>query len=80
MSTELITRKQAAEILGVSLSTFNRYVLAGMIRRVKLGDNQQSAARYFKADVEKLINASIKPGATRAKRVPAQETYRPKSW
>lgn len=88
MTTELITKKEACAILRVSPATVERYVRAGMLAKVKLGDRPQSAVRFRKSDVERLIGASLKAPGTRTKEVkaappapdPGGVPYRPKSW
>lgn len=48
----LLTREEAAEKLGVSLSTIDRYLRDGTLRRVKIG---KRIVRIESAQIESLI-------------------------
>lgn len=92
MSIELITKREVCAILRVSRSTVERYVRARMLTPVKLGDRPQSAVRFRRTEVERLIGASLKAPGTIAKEEQSRDdraprppdgsgvTYRPKSW
>ncbi|MAS75054.1 MAG: DNA-binding protein [Verrucomicrobiales bacterium] len=49
------TRKQVAEMLVVSTRTIDRWLDAGKLKRVKLGDRRGSIVRITHASLEKLI-------------------------
>lgn len=48
----MMTPAVAAAHLGISKRTLDRYVAAGRIQRVKLGDTRQAPARFRRVDVE----------------------------
>ena len=55
-----LTRRQAAEILQVSLASINRYVKAGTLRAYKIG---KRLVRIDPASVEALMQTAVTPEA-----------------
>lgn len=51
---EYLTRKETAEMLGVSLPTLHSYVKKGFISAQRVGEK---TVRFRKEDVEKALNA-----------------------
>ena len=51
---EYLTRKETAEMLGVSLPTLHSYVKKGFISAQRVGEK---TVRFKKEDVEKALNA-----------------------
>ena len=90
METKLITMKEATELLGVTRSTVDRYVRAGLLTKVKYGTSQQASVRFREDELLRMIGArptnadaarSATVNADRAAEAASQEvTYRPKSW
>ncbi len=59
--TVLLTTKEVAVFLGVSLSTLARYRVNGTGPKfVKFGDEKQCTIRYREKDVETYINESLR--------------------
>jgi len=57
----LLTRKDAARILGVSVHTVDRYVCERLIPHVKLprGGRQRALVRFRRSDLAKWIERSV---------------------
>lgn len=53
---ELITPEEVMKLLKISRATLNRWVKAGKIRALKLGDGRKGIVRFKLADVESFIN------------------------
>lgn len=51
-----LTRKEASEILNVSLPTINRLMNEGKLKRVKLSDSRNGAVRIEYSSIEKLLD------------------------
>jgi len=51
-----MTRSQAAELLGVSLNTINRYLNNGRLKRIKITDR---SVRITAASVRALLNGEV---------------------
>ena len=56
---ELLTRRELADVLRVSLSTIDRLRARGVLRPVQLVPN--GAVRYDADDVERLLDAPPRP-------------------
>jgi len=73
MTENLITKREAAELLGVSLSTVDRLIRDGDLETQKYGDKPQSPVRVWRTDVMKVKKgrppAARKPGAHLRRRV-----------
>jgi excisionase family DNA binding protein len=54
---ELITPEDVMKLLKISRATLNRWVKAGKIRALKLGDGRKGIVRFKLADVESFINS-----------------------
>lgn len=65
----LLTRKEAAEYLGVKVETLSNWALNGrhQLPYVKLGHR----IRYYKSDLDDLYKRSLKSGEPKAKTSPA---------
>jgi len=50
---ELLTRKQAAAFLGVTLPTLHKWTLSGRVKGRRIG----SRVRYYQSDLEKALQA-----------------------
>lgn len=61
MTEQLISRKEAAAILGVSTRTINRYAAAGSLRPTYVSVRGQLVPRYWKVDVEKIRHRRTAP-------------------
>ena len=55
MNEILLTRTQAASLLGVSTDTLRKLVMSGQLQQVRLAPNTHP--RYRKTDVEKIGSA-----------------------
>lgn len=53
---ELITAEEVMKILKISRATLNRWVKAGKIQALKLGEGRQGAVRFRLKDIEEFIN------------------------
>lgn len=51
---QLISRQEAADLLGVSTRTVNRYAAAGYLKPTYVSVRGQLVPRYWKVDVEEL--------------------------
>lgn len=51
-----LTRRQAAERLGLSLSTIQRYTLSGRLRAIKLAPGRNGAVRFDPADIQAFLD------------------------
>ncbi len=58
---ELITAEEVMKILKISRATLNRWVKAGKIRALKLGEGKKGAIRFKKEDIENFINQVTNP-------------------
>jgi excisionase family DNA binding protein len=54
---ELITPEEVMKLLKISRATLNRWVKAGKIRALKLGDGRKGIVRFKLVDVENFINS-----------------------
>ncbi|HBF37038.1 MAG TPA: hypothetical protein DDW50_06925 [Firmicutes bacterium] len=53
---ELITAEEVMKILKISRATLNRWVKAGKIQALKLGEGRKGAVRFKLKDIEEFIN------------------------
>ena len=53
----LFNVQQAAEYLGVAISTVRAWVYKGLLAHIKLGNSQYSALRFRHVDLEAFIEA-----------------------
>lgn len=51
-----LTRKEASEMLKVSLPTINRLLNEGKLKRVKLSDSRNGAVRIEYSSIERLLD------------------------
>lgn len=60
--SELVTKKEAARILTLSVREVTRLIEAKRIRYVKLGDSKQSPVRFYVSDLQAyLASRTIEP-------------------
>ncbi len=53
---ELITAEEVMKILKISRATLNRWIKAGKIQALKLGEGRKGAVRFKVKDIEKFID------------------------
>ena len=53
---ELITAEEVMKILKISRATLNRWVKAGKIPALKLGEGRKGAVRFRLRDIEEFVN------------------------
>lgn len=79
MNEKLITRNEAADLLGVSVRTVDRLIKGGHLTSVKLGTRQQSSVRVREGEVMAIVAGRTdlsESGTTQSD----EEPYRPVSW
>ena len=54
---ELITAEEVMKILKISRATLNRWVKAGKIQALKLGEGRRGAVRFRLKDIEEFVNS-----------------------
>lgn len=54
---ELITAEEVMKILKISRATLNRWVKAGKIQALKLGEGKRGAVRFRLKDIEEFVNS-----------------------
>jgi excisionase family DNA binding protein len=62
---ELITPEEVMKLLKISRATLNRWVKAGKIRALKLGDGRKGIVRFKLVDVENFINSLTESNQTK---------------
>jgi excisionase family DNA binding protein len=65
---QLITIKEAAEIMKVGRTTINRWINEGKLKKVKIGTGTNGAVRLIRDEVETFIRNSIQNGDTDSKK------------
>ena len=57
---ELITAEEVMKILKISRATLNRWVKAGKIQALKLGEGRKGTIRFKSKDIEDFVNSTNK--------------------
>jgi len=57
---ELITADEVMRILKISRATLNRWVKAGKIQALKLGEGKKGAVRFRLKDIEAFVEENVK--------------------
>lgn len=63
LSSERITKQDAAIMLSVTLGTISNYVKKGLLKQIKLGKTKQSPVYLKRDEVLKLMDFELKQNA-----------------
>jgi len=72
-----ITRKEAAELLGISTATVTQWVLEGRLKAYRVSDRPKSSYLFTHEDCQAAISAVQVQSRTERQLSPAYSTYEP---